>query len=345
MARRLFALLALVAAAGCIQINGPGWARHHGEVGSADTCGWTDEACGEDDECCDEDECCDDEGDGDEDECCDDDGECDDGACCHDDGKCDDGDNECCDDEGECDDDECCDDACEEDEACEEECGDDEGECEVMAGDSSACAASVVAAASVDAEKLQELEWAIGAAERRLGRARAEQGQSEQDQSAALQRAREELTDAQRALRHFEGFEKPTRLAKAELDLKDSQDYATSQDEEMKQLELLYEKDDLGDKTKEIVLARGRRQHQRAQERLALAKRDFEDLKGFQLEQQRQKLARDLEQKQRDVARAEFTAHTTAEDKQQAVEEAERALIKARREFEKAADSASTAAK
>lgn len=195
---------------------------------------------------------------------------------------------------------------------------------------------SEAGAPKADANKLDDLAWAAIAAERKAARARQEAEQSERDQAFAIERATHELDDARKALRHFEGFERPTRLAKAELELKDANDYLTEQDEEMRQLELLYEKDDLGDKTKEIVLARGRRRHGRAQERLEMAKRDFEDLRGFELAQQSQKLTREMTAKERDLARAQWSATIAKEDKQQAIEEADRALAKAQRELKEA---------
>ena len=308
MVRRFVALLTLAALAGCIHVSDRGWSRHDRRVRAvASDCPALAAEC--------RDEC--------EEECKE---ECDD-AC-----------EEAC--EEECDEE--CDDACEEkceeacEEECEEECGEDDDDEDDEDDDKPVAPGAATGAADAAAQR-DDLEYAVGAAERKLKRAREEQAQAAEDQAAAVERARHEMDDARRAVRHFEGVEKPTRLAKAELDLKDTVDYMTSQDEEMKQLELLYEQDDLGDKTKEIVLARGRRSHQRAQERLAIAKREFEDLKGFQLEQQKSKLMRELADKERAVKRAEFTARTTAEDKEQAIGEAERALQKARRELAKAA--------
>ena len=356
MIRRLAALLTLAALSGCIFVHGRGFSRGHGDFrGNANDCpalragGDDGDDCDDCDEGREEDDC--DEGECTEGECTE--GECEEGECTE--GECTEGEcteGEC--EEGECEEGECTEGECEDGEECCEEGECEEGEecCEEGAAatdcheagekDGEACCATdagvqTAAPAATDVEKLEELEYAVGAAERKLVRARHEAEQEEGDQRFAVERARFDLDDARRALRHFEGFERPTRLAKAELEFKGSRDYATEQDEEMQQLELLYEKDDLGDKTKEIVLARGRRRHQRSQENLALAKKDFEDLKGFQLEQQKQKLEREMHVKERVLHRAEITARTTAEDKQQAVADAERALIKSRREFEKAA--------
>ena len=241
-----------------------------------------------------------------------------------------------------------CEDACEEkcEEACEEECEEEcEAQCEEACEEEASCCAeepavAAAAAAPVDAEKLDELRYALEGAERRVARAEAEREQAAIDQRHAVRRAKLDLSDAQKALAHFDDFERPMRLARAELDLKGSRDYLTEQEEEMHQLELMYEKDDLGDKTKEIVLARGKRRLSRAKESFGLAQKEMNDLKGVTLPQQREKLEREVSAKERDLERASFQAKTSSEDKNQACVDAERAAAKARRELEKASGAA-----
>lgn len=199
-----------------------------------------------------------------------------------------------------------------------------------------AAAAAPVEPEPVDAEKIDELRYAAESAERRVARAEAEREQSAIDQRHAVRRAKLDLSDAQKALAHFDEFEKPMRLARAELELKGSRDYLSEQEEEMQQLELMYEKDDLGDKTKEIVLARGKRRLARAKESFALSQKEMGDLKGVELPKQREKLEREVTAKERDLERAMFQAKTASEDKNQACVDAERAAAKAKRELQKA---------
>lgn len=243
--------------------------------------------------------------------------------------------------EGQCEEPSCDEVSCDEgpcEEACEEAC--EEEACCAVEGTAAAAPSAPAAAAPVDAEKLDELQYAAESAARRVARAEAEREQSAIDQRHAVRRAKLELSDAQKALAHFDEFEKPMRLARAELELKGSRDYLSEQEEEMQQLELMYEKDDLGDKTKEIVLARGKRRLARAKESFGLAQKEMGDLKGVELPKQREKLEREVTAKERDLERAMFQAKTSSEDKNQACVDAERAAAKATRELEKAGGAA-----
>jgi hypothetical protein len=186
------------------------------------------------------------------------------------------------------------------------------------------------------AHKVADLNNQLELSRRKLERAQLDEGQQKADGEAALQKASVERELAKKALAHFEAVEMPQRLAKAELDLKDAFDYMTENQEEMQQLEQMYEKDDLADKTKEIVLARGKRRLDRAKQRHALAQKDFDDLKSTQLPEQREKLKQTLRDEEVEYARAEFNAKTGLMDKETAVLAAVQEMDKLTRELEKA---------
>jgi hypothetical protein len=186
------------------------------------------------------------------------------------------------------------------------------------------------------AAKVADLSNQAAMARRKIDRAAMDLEQQKGDGDAALAKANAELDLAKKALAHFDAVEAPQRLAKAELDLKDASDAATEQQEEMQQLEMMYAKDDLGDKTKEIVLARGKRRLERVKQRLALATKDIEDLKAVQLPEQRTRLALAVTDKEQEVKRAEFAAKSGLMDKETAVIAAQQELEKNARELEKA---------
>jgi hypothetical protein len=197
------------------------------------------------------------------------------------------------------------------------------------------------AAAKPDADadalqKVADCNDQLAMAKRKLERAQMDFDQQQSDGDAAVVKATVERDLAKKALKHFDDVESPQRLKKAELDLKDSSDSMTEQDEEMQQLELMYSKDDLGDKTKEIVLARGKRRLERAKQRLALAQKDYDDLKNVQLAEQRDRLVLALKDKELDLQRAEFGAKAGKMDKETAVLAAQQELGKVSRELEKA---------
>jgi hypothetical protein len=201
------------------------------------------------------------------------------------------------------------------------------------------------AAAAEEAEhKIADISNQLEMATRKLERAQMDVDQQKSDADAAVQKATVERDLAKKALQRFDAVESPQKLAKAELDLKDANDQMTEQQEEMQQLELMYEKDDLADKTKEIVLARGKRRLERAKQRLALTQKDYEDLKASQLPEQRTKLAQALKEKEVELARAEFNAKAGRMDKEIAVLAAQQEIEKLGRELEKARKSLAASA-
>ncbi len=99
--------------------------------------------------------------------------------------------------------------------------------------------------------------------------------QSEQ----TIKRAERELAMAQRKMEKFLNEDVPQRIQRAELGLKYTQDRFQEAQEELNQLELLYNEEEFAEKTKEIVLERGRRRLARSEENLQLSQRDVRILK------------------------------------------------------------------
>lgn len=197
--------------------------------------------------------------------------------------------------------------------------------------------AGAPAAGAADSAQLKQ---DLALAQKKLGRAKLDQSQQEIDAAAAVQKATEELGAAKRALQHFDEFDRPRKLAEAALSLQNAQDNLVEQEEEMQQLELMYSQDELGDKTKEIVLARGKRRLDTVRQRLEIARRVTADLENFQLVEERQKLALTVTEKEQALKRATFEQESGRADKQIAVEEQQSAVKKAEQELQKASTKA-----
>ena len=60
------------------------------------------------------------------------------------------------------------------------------------------------------------------------------------------------------------------RVSRAELGFQFAQDGAKEAEQELQQLEMMYQEDEFADKTKEIVLERGRRRLERSKRSLAI---------------------------------------------------------------------------
>jgi len=117
---------------------------------------------------------------------------------------------------------------------------------------------------------------------------RMQQTQMEADTAAekaqvAVDLAREELTLAEGKLAQFRDIDMPNSVAKTELSLKRAMDSTQEAAEELKQLEIMYNEQDLEDMTSEFVINRGKRRAERAQLSLAIQRSEFASLKDHSM--------------------------------------------------------------
>lgn len=101
-----------------------------------------------------------------------------------------------------------------------------------------------------------------------------------QQNKLGVEKARHELELAERKLKTFKEVSTPERLDRADLSLQYSRDSVVEARQELEQLEGMYKDDQFADKTKEIVLERGRRRLERAERSLALEDRAIATLKS-----------------------------------------------------------------
>lgn len=129
-----------------------------------------------------------------------------------------------------------------------------------------------------DRRKLGRLERDQTVARHSLEKAKLSLEQAELRNAAAIAQADAELDVAQRKFEDFEKRDVPSRIAWTELALQRATDNFTEAQEELGQLELMYNDDEFADQTKEIVLERARRRLERSQRDLELRQKDFETL-------------------------------------------------------------------
>ncbi len=188
-----------------------------------------------------------------------------------------------------------------------------------------------------DARKAEVLQRKVDLATFEFAGAAAELGQ-------AVMAAKAELALAEAALAAFQRFDRVTKQEEAELELQGTRDRAMEAAEELAQLEAMYREQDLDDKTREFVLSRGRRDAERAQQRIRLAERSLQQLVQEELPREETKLRLEV-----DRARAALSAaeHAEALDQRRRsleldelryeLEEVTRKLEKAKREAEQRA--------
>ena len=204
------------------------------------------------------------------------------------------------------------------------------------AGASQATAAATAAAQEELKQKAEDAAFQLELANVRLQRAQMDAEQQQTESGLATTKAQLELRLAQKALDHYVKVEMPAKRSRGELDLTQGKDFLTEQEEELAQLELMYKNDDLGDKTKEIVLARSKRRLDRARQSIALQTKELDDLLTVQQPDQKEKLELAVKDKENDLHRAEFAAKTAQIDKDLAVRTQAMEVEKQKREVEKA---------
>lgn len=185
-------------------------------------------------------------------------------------------------------------------------------------------------------QKSDDAAYQLEIATTRLERAKMDAEQQQVDSALAIAKAKLDLALATKARDHYVNVEMPAKRARAELDLTQMKDNLTDQEEELTQLELMYKGDDLGDKTKEIVIARTKRRLERVKASVALQTKDLDDLVNVQQPEQKEKLDNAVKDKESDLQKAESTAKSSAMDKQLAVKAQTMEVEKQKREFAKA---------
>jgi hypothetical protein len=183
------------------------------------------------------------------------------------------------------------------------------------------------------AKKRAALERELALAGEKAGRAAVDVADQDADNKAALDKAATELGFAERKLKDFEEVEAPARLEKARLELQGGKDMLDDAREELAQLEMMYKDSEIGDKTKDMVLARGKRGLARAEARLKTQERDFEALESRTLPLERDRLKADAAEKRRDVERAKRAADKATFERSAAVKAAENEVRRIKEEL------------
>jgi hypothetical protein len=172
---------------------------------------------------------------------------------------------------------------------------------------------------SQKAVKLAQAERGLSLARARLEKVRADAIVAEQSSKEGVMAAEADLTMAQRNLANFEEKTSKLRIEQARNNLTMAMDNYQENVEELQQLEMMYEKTDLADKTREIVIARTRRRLERAQRSLELQKKSLENLESVEIPMERAKLQMDLDSRTRALERARREMQSSLADKRLAI--------------------------
>jgi hypothetical protein len=183
------------------------------------------------------------------------------------------------------------------------------------------------------AKNISRLERQLQVATDRANLARAQEHEQGGANAHSVARAESELKDLEDQLAELERVSMPARVASARLDLSMARDALSEQEEELAQLEMMYKESDLADKTREIVLNRGKRRVERAKERLENQTRDEQALEQTILPHEHDRLARQIELKRHDLERAHRDGEMQQQEKHIAVAAADMEVMRAEAEL------------
>jgi hypothetical protein len=182
--------------------------------------------------------------------------------------------------------------------------------------------------------QIARLERDLNVAQQKLEKARLSMEHTGLRNEASLIRAEAELDLAMRRLAIFNEQNVPSRLAWGELSLQNAQDRFQEAQEELDQLELMYNEDEFADQTKEIVLERGRRRLQRSQRDLELRRVDFATLQQQNLPVERREQELQVTDKEEGLKRAHEAVATSVIDQEIGLISAEGEIIRLENELD-----------
>lgn len=180
-------------------------------------------------------------------------------------------------------------------------------------------------------EKLAEAQADLASATARLDIAKMESVAFDSKHSARLENAVLELALAKQRLVQFDTYSQPSRVSQENLNLKSAKESAAEAAEELEQIELMYKDQDLNDMTREFVVARGRRQAERAQARIAIREAGLASVLEHELPMERKRLEQGVKQAQQALADLALEGEIGRRGKELSVTEATAKVDKASR--------------
>lgn len=148
------------------------------------------------------------------------------------------------------------------------------------------------------------------------------------ESETSIEKAKLERELAERELKQLLEVDIPRRLEDSRLRLQENKDGVQDAKEELAQLEDMYKDGDLADKTREIVLSRGKRGLERRLKRLSLQEIEHQSFENVRLPNEKTRAISSLKEKVEALAKAERGAARTKLEKAIAVKEAEIELAK-----------------
>lgn len=203
-----------------------------------------------------------------------------------------------------------------------------------------AAALGEAAAPASEADDAEDLARQIDAKERQLEIARAkldiaklELASQLEEQAVGLRHAEVALEMAKEKLARHQEADAPRRLASEQLDLQGAKDRAQEAADELKQIEIMYDEQDLDDLTAEFVVSRGRRNAERAEARIAIQEAAYRTLVERELPAEEASLALEVDKAKAALAAKQRAGEIAQRNREVALQEAENRVVELQAEL------------
>jgi hypothetical protein len=173
------------------------------------------------------------------------------------------------------------------------------------------------------AAKMRGLERKLTIAKARHEHAMLEMRIQEKASMESIAYAGKDLELAEAKLKQFKEFDALNKMASAKLSLQRAKDSAEEAAEELKQIEIMYEEQDLEDMTAEFVISRGKRNAERQKQSLLIQERAYQALTDFEIPREVDALELEVEKKKNALEKAKVTADSNTLQKRIAIMSAE----------------------
>lgn len=166
------------------------------------------------------------------------------------------------------------------------------------------------AKAKAAARKAEKRAFDLEIARTELALAELEVAQDQREAEQKLQKAREGVGEAKRALEHFMA-KLPRELEETQLNLDRQTQGKLEAEQELREMEATYAKDQFATDTKELVLMRHRKRLEFAERGLKLAQAEFTDQREVELPKAQREAERRLRETEQSLMEAEHAFERT----------------------------------
>lgn len=166
------------------------------------------------------------------------------------------------------------------------------------------------AKAKAAARKAEKRAHDLELARTELALAEVEVAQNQREAEQKLQKAREGVDEARRALQHFMA-KLPRELEETQLNLDRQAQGKLEAEQELREMEATYAKDQFATDTKELVLMRHRKRLEFAERGLKLAQAEFADKREVELPKAQREAERRLRDTEQSLMEAEHAFERT----------------------------------